>query len=176
MGANKMVGGGGANTNANGLKFEQDTDLMTDATCKGEINKWADEVFFGEGLFTVPKKKTGLFNLIKPSLPKDQQAHGCKQPDECYIRDSDKVIFILEKKYQQCSGSVCEKLQTAVFKQDHMRELFPSHRVVYFYCLSDWFKENAKAELKFLEKNAIKVFWGSDPEYKEKVVSYLNSY
>ena len=69
-----------------------------------------------------------------------------------------------------------EKLQTAVFKQDHMRELFPSHRVVYFYCLSDWFKENAKAELKFLEKNDIKVFWGSDPEYKEKVVAHLNSY
>lgn len=74
MGANKMVGGGGANTNANGLKFEQDTDLMTVATCKGEINKWADEVFFGEGLFTVPKKKTGLFNIVKPVLPKDQQS------------------------------------------------------------------------------------------------------
>ena len=33
------------------------------------------------------------------------KAHGCKNPDECYIDLENKVIFIIEKKFQQVPGS-----------------------------------------------------------------------
>ena len=44
---------------------------------------------------------------------------GCKEPDECYIDNANKTMFIIEKKFQQVSGSVCEKnpkwsFQTAI--------------------------------------------------------------
>ena len=46
-----------------------------------------------------------------------EKAHGCKNPDECYIDKESKNMFIIEKKFQQCSGSVCEKIQTPHFKK-----------------------------------------------------------
>lgn len=47
-----------------------------------------------------------MSHAINKSIP---IAHGCKQPDECYINEKTKTIFIIEKKFQQISGSVCEK-------------------------------------------------------------------
>ena len=29
------------------------------------------------------------------------KAHGCKNPDECYIDEERKIMFIIEKKFQQ---------------------------------------------------------------------------
>ena len=84
------------------------------------------------------------------------KAHGCKQPDECYIDENNKVVYIIEKKFQQTSGSVCEKLQTPDFKLWQYTRTFPQYRIVYIYCLSDWFKKNCIAELEYLEyKNTV---------------------
>ena len=42
---------------------------------------------------------------------------GTKQPDEFYLDTKKRNAFIIEKKTQSTSGSVDEKLQTAVFKR-----------------------------------------------------------
>ena len=39
------------------------------------------------------------------------------EPDECILNKNKKHIIILEKKYQQGSGSVDEKIQTGVCKR-----------------------------------------------------------
>ena len=39
-----------------------------------------------------------------------QPAAGCKQPDEAYIDLNRKMVFIIEKKFQQTPGSVDEKI------------------------------------------------------------------
>jgi hypothetical protein len=79
------------------------------------------------------------------------KAHGCKNPDECFIDKNRKTIFIIEKKFQQVGGSVCEKIQTPDFKVWQYRRTFPLYQIVYIYCLSEWFKDNCKAELEYLQ-------------------------
>ena len=62
-------------------------------------------------------------------------------------------MFIIEKKFQQTSGSVDEKIQTGYFKKMHYEELFTHFKIYYIYCLSDWFKkEEYKSTINYLKK------------------------
>ena len=104
------------------------------------------------------------------------RAHGCKNPDECYIDKELKNVFIIEKKFQQVGGSVCEKIQTPHFKIWQYNRTFPNYNIIYIYCLSDWFKLNCKAELEYLQEQNIPVFWGNDKFYKSKIVNFITNY
>jgi hypothetical protein len=105
-----------------------------------------------------------------------EKAHGCKNPDECYIDEENKNIFIIEKKFQQCNGSVCEKIQTPDFKIWQYKRTFPEFNIVYIYCLSEWFKKNCKAELEYLEYKSIPIFWGNSSTYKEDIIYFIINY
>ena len=183
---NVLIAKGSSKWLAESLKLV--TDLQV-APCSHDAAKYAVEnwhysrilptgkiVKFGaaDKLF-LRTEKNGLFKAVvyDTSIIK---AHGCKQPDECYIDEASKVIFILEKKFQQCSGSACEKIQTAQFKRWQFMETFPTYTVEYFYCLSDWFKNNCKREVEWLNKIGVRVFWGDDSEYKKKVVDFMVNY
>ena len=61
------------------------------------------------------------------------KAHGCQIPDECFINEKSKTIFILEKKSQHVKGSTCEKLQTGPFKEWFFKNKFPNHNTKYIY-------------------------------------------
>ena len=101
-------------------------------------------------------------------------AHGCKQPDECYISTgSNKTITIIEKKNQQRSGSVCEKVQTGPMKRWFFQKKYPNYKINYAYTLSNWFKHNCKAELEYLKHENIPVFWGDDADYKNNIVQFI---
>lgn len=104
------------------------------------------------------------------------KAHGCKNPDECYIDKENKIMFILEKKFQQVGGSVCEKIQTPDFKIWQYNRTFPEYTIIYIYCLSKWFENNCIAELEYLEYKNIPVFWGNDINYKSKIVKFITNY
>jgi len=174
---NRGTGAGGAATNTNGLSFEVATDLATEYKTIETTGGYKKIIFNGsDSVFITTKKAKQRVPFLTPSRPKELQAHGCKLPDECYIDQEKKVLFIFEKKSQKGSGSVCEKLQTADFKRKHYSKLFPQYSVVYFYCLSDWFREKCKAELEFLDEIGVRVFWGSDKEYKKKVVEFITGY
>ena len=105
-----------------------------------------------------------------------EKGHGCKNPDECYIDKESKNIFIIEKKFQQCSGSVCEKIQTYDFKVWQYARTFPDYTIIYIYCLSDWFKMNCKAEIEYFESKHIPYFWGSSKTYKDDIIDYITKY
>ena len=102
-------------------------------------------------------------------------AHGCKNPDECFIDEKNKTIFIIEKKFQQVSGSVCEKIQTPDFKVWQYGRMFPEYTIVYTYLLSDWFKTNCIAELEYLDFKNIK-YWFCNGDYKINIVDYITNY
>ena len=112
-------------------------------------------------------------NKIDHTIP---PAHGCKRPDECYIDEERKIIFIIEKKFQQVPGSVCEKIQTSDFKKWHYSRLIPDYEIVYIYCLSDWFRANCKAELAYSAMINVPIFWGGDDDYKSKIIDFITSY
>ena len=124
-------------------------------------------------------RTTNLFkymNMNKHINNKVEKAHGCVRPDECYIDEFNKNIFIVEKKFQQVNGSVCEKIQTPEFKIWQYNRIFPQYNVVYIYCLSEWFKNNCKAEIEYLEIKNIPYFWGNSNNYKNNIINFIINY
>ena len=175
MQSNRGTGAGGANTNATGLPYEELTDLRTEYHVV-TTDKHCETIRFLNriGLEFKATKKNNFFKCMGNRADLTvKKAHGCKNPDECYISETAKIIFIIEKKFQRVSGSVCEKIQTVDFKLWQYRRTFPGYNVVYIYCLSDWFKTNCKAELEYFETKDIPVFWGNDTFYKKKIIDFI---
>ena len=137
---NRGIGAGGSNTNKNGLSYEEKTDLSTEYKVKQIVNckKCVVLQFNNNQKIYTRISKEHIFTCIDGIDKCIYSAHGCKKPDECYIDNVCKIIFIIEKKFQQVSGSVCEKIQTAHFKFYHYGKTFSNYKIVYIYCLSDW--------------------------------------
>lgn len=174
---NRGTGAGGSNTNKNGLPYEELTDLDDRITIL-ETSKFSSKIMFGDNEKTFIKtKQSNLFKCMKDNINKNiEKAHGCKNPDECYIDKESKNIFIIEKKFQQCSGSVCEKVQTPDFKLWQYSRTFPDYNIIYIYCLSDWFKQNCISEMEYLDFKGIPYFWGNSATYKDDIVSFIINY
>jgi hypothetical protein len=174
---NKGTGAGGANTNKNGLQFEEVADLK-DRYESIIRRKIGSEVKFKGHLSTfIEVSKSALHKYMEKIGEKNMMlkpAAGCKKPDEAYIDLEKNNIFIIEKKFQQISGSADEKLQTGYFKQLHYKELFPNFNIYYMYCLSDWFKREESA-LKYLKDSGIPVFWGNSETCKEKIIEFIHN-
>lgn len=176
---NKGTGAGGANTNINGLQFEEVVDLKDRyESIQTSRNGIGSEVNFKGHLRTfIEVSKSALHKYMEKIGEKNmtlKPAAGCKLPDEAYIDLEKKNIFIIEKKFQQTSGSADEKLQTGLFKQLHYKELFPNFKIYYMYCLSDWFKREESA-LNYLKDCGIPVFWGSSETCKEKIIEFIHN-
>lgn len=174
---NKGTGAGGANTNKNGLSYESLTDL-DDKLEIVESGQYSCKIKFNVSDVVLTRtKQSHLFKCMKDHINKQvKKAHGCKNPDECYINEATKTMFIIEKKFQQTPGSVCEKIQTPDFKIWQYSRTFPEYDIVYVYCLSDWFKDNCQAELEYLEFKKIPIFWGASETYKTDIINFMVNY
>ena len=171
---NKGTGAGGLKTNENGLPYEELTDLVSEYTIVSR-EKYHSNIKFvqGDKIFKV-SKQANFFKCMKNNAnDKIVKAHGCKNPDECFIDEDKKIIFIIEKKFQQVQGSVCEKIQTPDFKIWQYSRTFPEYKIVYMYCLSDWFKTNCVSEIEYLNYKNVPIFWGTDIEYKNKIINFM---
>jgi hypothetical protein len=175
---NRGTGAGGAQTNKNGLPYEELTDLNTEYRIISK-NKHYQTITFNENpdLSFIQTKQASFFKTMAHAVnTKIPKAHGCKHPDEAFIREIDKNIFIIEKKFQQSYGSVCEKIQTPHMKLWQYRRTFPEYTIVYIYSFSDWFKTNCVAELEYLEHMNVPVFWGSSSSYKSDIINFIVNY
>jgi len=175
---NRGTGAGGANTTKNGLSYEELTNLddMFKVISTNKKLYYKKIQFNGTTQIFVQANGSGLFKYLESE--KDDtvgDANGCKRPDECYIYEATKLLIIIEKKFQQRSGSVCEKIQSTDFKRWQYGRMFPGYRIKYIYCLSNWFKNNCKEELIYFKENGIRVFWGESTHYKERIIKYLIS-
>lgn len=174
---NKGTGAGGSNTNKNGLSYEERTCLDDKINILQHLKDSKVITFCENGKQFIQTNKSNLFKCMEKHMDKSiKKAHGCKNPDECYIDPLSNTMFIIEKKFQQCSGSVCEKIQTPDFKVWQYSRTFPNYTIIYMYCLSDWFKENCKAELEYLTYKQIHYFWGSSITYKDDIIHFMTNY
>ena len=174
---NRGTGAGGSNTNKNGLPYEELTDL-NDKIKILETFKYSRKIKFNNSERIFYRTQQGKFfkymdTSVNKNIPK---AHGCKNPDECYIDQEKKHIFIIEKKFQQCGGSVCEKIQTPDFKIWQYKRTFPDYTIIYIYCLSEWFKKNCIAEMQYLAEKKIPFFWGNSNTYKDDIINFMINY
>lgn len=140
-------GFGGANTNANGLPFEHKTSLHTALELAGfeviEGKEFAIVLKNGKEIgASAPKQK--LYKLLT-NLEIEHENRLSKQlwPDEALFVHDSRTLFIIEKKYQEVSGSVDEKLQTCDFKRkQYVKLVAGGHLTVeYIYVLNDWFRD-----------------------------------
>lgn len=137
--------GGGAQTNINGLCFEQKTSLNELLETHGfevincEVKK--DNKLIG---MSVPKRN--IYNKFLNLRGIDYKNYNSKgwEPDEAFINLLNDTVYIIEKKFQKCAGSVDEKLPNCHFKKLEYEKLFTpiNFKVEFVYILSDWFKDS----------------------------------
>ena len=161
---NKGTGAGGANTNANGLPFEHKTDL----------SNGKDYLFLDERKLKVISKTKFLRNLENPDET-IHKIHGMKQPDQAYLDEKSKIVFINEVKFQQCSGSVCEKLQTSETKIFMLSKRYPEYTFHYAYCFNDYLFDKCKGEIQYFDFKGIKYFHGDDSSWKDDCKNWMLS-
>ena len=110
--------GGGANTNRNGLHFEQTTSLNTALQNAGFIIDNNCEVYYRNQLLGYSINQDEFSTVFLRQNGVNDRAINSKRwkPDEAFINELDKTVYIIEKKFQHTNGSVDEKLATFPFK------------------------------------------------------------
>jgi hypothetical protein len=171
---NNGTGAGGSNTNTNGLKYEKLTYLPK------LLNVDDSKIIFGKGTTDYYHKYKQFIIVRQYGLNKflinqfNPKSEKILKPDECIIDEDKKILYIIEKKFQQCDGSVDEKIQTALFKKWYYKKQYPIYTVEYIYVLSDWFKQNKyKPEMIFNKLNNIHVLFASDENYVTKLMDIV---
>jgi hypothetical protein len=136
---------GGAKTNKYGLAFENRVDLrIAFSKIKGYTVK-DNGLYFKDNLVGKFYKKYGLYTglLREKGVEVEKILSKKLLPDETLLVLKEKVLFVVEMKFQRVSGSVDEKLQTCDFKLHQYKRLFENTdiKVKYIYVLNDWFKK-----------------------------------
>ncbi|MGN1275828.1 MAG: hypothetical protein ACI4UK_02410, partial [Floccifex sp.] len=137
--------GGGARTNANGLHFEQTTSL-NEALANGGYRVASDGTVCnlrGE-IQGYSKSKHAFIQFLKDNDVDLNINSDTLLPDDAFINTINETVYIIEKKFQNCSGSVDEKLQTCLYKKQQYEKLISQVNFCteYVYVLSDWFRKD----------------------------------
>ncbi len=184
-----VVAIGGRTANQNGAKFEKETTLEARLRelkfTRREIKNCKNGYYYRKKYLNKTiyyAKKSSFVKLAqKIRLIRDELY---KLPDEAFIIHENKKWFvkILEKRNQNCEGSVFEKLYGAVYIRDvaYKKHLYSGAIVEYAYCFSKWFKNKFAINttkyidlLEFYKSNNIQIFYGSDSNYIELLSKYI---
>ena len=146
--------GGGSKTNKNGLHFEQVTSL--------------NEVYYNKELIGVSVPKKQLYTKFLEKQGIDYARYNSKQwqPDEAFINFKNKTAYIIEKKFQNCSGSVDEKLPGCHFKKLEYKKLFAplNYNIEYIYVFNDWFLQHQYRDtLEYIKRMGCHYFFNEIP-------------
>lgn len=173
---NNGTGAGGANTNIMGLGFEDIASLEKYYSIV-QVNNIGTLIKFNQSDKTFLHLKKGQLSKWTLTLGNEYndipKLHGTKQPDDCFINLDDKIIIIIEKKFQQGSGSVVEKLQTPINKIRNLKRRYVTYKIYYIYWISEWFKTYSQAELLDLKEDSIPYFIGISENTKIQVISQI---
>lgn len=159
--------GGGRKTNKNGLLFEKETSLNDSL-----IN--AGYTIEGRSIYDKNYKKVGL------TIPQRSFYHYLEDcgihyldynskkwlPDEAFINFRNNTLYIIEKKYQETSGSVDEKLPNCHFKRkEYLKLVRPlGFKVNYIYVFNDWYKHpQYKDTLEYIEDMGCEYYFNEIP-------------
>lgn len=126
----KKGGVGGANTNRGGLAFERSTDLV--ARIQRDLNEIYDVRQISIAQPVIKTAKGSVYEIIKKSTGNtvgiitkqmqfynvmynnyqglENQNHKKWKPDEAFFNFETNTVYIVEKKWQQSTGSVDEKI------------------------------------------------------------------
>lgn len=167
MSRNPNTHGGGARTNLNGLHFEQTTSLDTALTNAGyDVVDYI--VYYNSQKIgmSVPQKKLYTKFLNPKGIFYNDFNSKEWRPDEAFINFKDNTVYIIEKKFQNCTGSVDEKLPGCHFKKLEYQKLFASlgFDVEFIYVFNDWFRNKQYRDtLDYIEFMGCHYFYNEIP-------------
>jgi hypothetical protein len=189
---NRGTGAGGANTNANGKPFEDETSnehrLLADGFKKTVLSRTSKYGYYLKGEYdeysVVFMSQSGLKSYIKSQWGIDLW----RNPDEAYLitfnnPDERPILKILEKKEQSVEGSVETKLMSgAAFRREYEIALGDRAIVHYAYCVNQFLKNKLESnERKYntlkqiLEEDKVPMFYGQDVDYFEKLDEWIHA-
>ena len=150
----KNIHGGGSNTNKNGLSFEEKTNLLD--ALKDEKNieiKNKNEIYVDNELFGFYYEKYKFYkDFLEKKLNINWKERVGRQmlPDAVFVNIKTKTVYIFEKKYQERSGSVDQKIETCGFKKNQYNKLLKNtdYLVQYGYLLNDWYCNKIYVDVK----------------------------
>lgn len=159
--------GGGARTNLNGLHFEQTTSL-NDALINAGYNIKNHSVYSDKQQIgmSVPQKQLYTYFLNLRGIYYEDYNSKEWRPDEAFINFTNNTVYIIEKKFQNCAGSVDEKLPGCHFKKLEYQKLFNPLNidVVFIYILNDWFLDKRYHDtLDYIEYMGCYYFYNEIP-------------
>lgn len=139
--------GGGATTNLNGLAFEQ-TSSLDDALVQAGFRIDNNRVYDVKGsLLGYSVQKYKFYKVFLDAEGVDYRNYNSKQwlPDDAFVNKLNHTVYIIEKKFQNSSGSVDEKLPNCDFKKKEYEKLCGviGYDVEFIYILSEWFKQDS---------------------------------
>lgn len=178
----KGTGAGGYKTNEHGKQFEDLTNNETRLISQGFTKTLLNKNKFGYYLSKKENENETIFILQGGLIDYMKQMYSIelfRNPDEAYIIKTPETttIKILEKKYQNCNGSVETKLWASPsLKREYELVCGEQFRIEYALCLSDWFKQQNSIKYTILNKilgeTGIKVLY-SDNNYFENLDKWI---
>lgn len=159
--------GGGARTNANGLHFEQTTALDTALSLAG-YRVSGHKIYNGTTTIGLSVQKHDFYKYFLEPNHIDYTDYNSKKwlPDECFVNLRTNTVYIIEKKFQNSSGSVDEKLPNCDFKKKEYEKLCNpiGFDVEYLYVFNDWFKQSVYRDtLEYIEEVGCHYFYNEIP-------------
>lgn len=174
-------GGKGGSRTLTGLHFEKHTSLK-DAFLKAGFDVVGDSVFYeAELIGQLCSGERRLYNLLDEKSGFERG--GSKRlvskilrPDEAFLNFSQQTLYIIEKKYQESTGSVDEKPQTVRFKQRQYERLIRNTGLnfQFFYLFNCWYADPSYRDmLDFIVEEGSSYYFNDIPlsrlGYKGKI-------
>ena len=165
-----LNGKGGSIANLNGRVFENSTSFkdILNKVKNLSVEENGDIVLTDTGEIIgklISQGKT--FKYLKDmGLKPESKTSKRYNPDEALVVYKSKKVFIIEKKFQNVSGSVDSKVLSAPFFLKTYRRLFRGSglKVEFHYLLSDWFnKPSYKDYLDFIKDSGCKYHFNKAP-------------
>lgn len=162
----KKGGSGGERTNASGLRFERETSL-TAALLDAGYEVIERELFIGGQLFgtLLPQYKFYEF-LEEHEVDWREHVSSQNKPDECIFLHRKNEFVIIEKKFQEVSGSVDIKLAAGHFLLLRYSKLAATigATVRMIYVLSDFFQApKYKDIIDYMREMGVTVYFNNLP-------------
>jgi hypothetical protein len=173
---------GGRTANINGKSFENITNYETLLLGKGfqrvDFNKGKNYYLVHENEETKEKRVYLHQGSFKKYMEKYYSIKTFRNPDEAYLLISGEPtrkirVKILEKKFQNVSGSIETKLWSGPSLKRETEMIFgDAFEISYGFCMNQFLKEKINSNIRkylvlrdILKENDISVLYGEDKDY-----------